>query len=139
MSSTTFEDGARSYSSALAQEEARLRAEYPNPDDIPSCTSHLDEFFRCHALGPQFKSMYRHGTLAVCSPKFAEFKFCLSIKTLDPEARRAAWIRRRAEWWATRRVGRSSEDVWEMRSEPLKNFPPPPPTMPDAVPENTTA
>ena len=59
--------------------------------------------------------MYRQGTLSVCSPKFAEFKFCLSIKTLDPDERRAAWIRRRAEWWASRRVGRSSEDVWEMR------------------------
>jgi hypothetical protein len=67
------------------------------------------------ALGPQFKSMYRHGTLAECTPKFAEFKFCLSIKMLDPEERRKAWIRRRAEWWASRRTGRSSEDVWEMR------------------------
>jgi len=83
--------------------------------------------------------MYRQGTLSVCSPKFEEFKFCLSIKTLDPDKRRAAWIRRRAEWWASRRVGRSSEDVWEMRSEPLTNFPPPPMLSPDPIPENTTA
>jgi hypothetical protein len=176
MSSTTSHDGSRSYSTALAQEEARLYAEYPTADDIPTCTSHLDEFFRCHgsypsiclpvsqtlmidvALGPQFKSMYRQGTLSVCAPKFAEFKFCLSTKTLSPDERRAAWIRRRAEWWAARRVGQSSEDVWEMRryvclglvrvdgaglilagySEPLKNFPPPPMLSPDAVPENTT-
>lgn len=128
---TTTGDGSRSFSAALAQEVARLSAEYPKPEDIPTCVSHLDEFFRCHgscgsapdeliliycpALGPQFKAMYRHGTLAECSPKFAEFKFCLSIKMLDPEDRRRAWIQRRAEWWASRRVGRSSEDVWEMR------------------------
>ncbi|CAE6502813.1 unnamed protein product [Rhizoctonia solani] len=136
---STADDGSRSFSAALAQEEVRLSAEYPKPEDIPTCMSHLDEFFRCHALGPQFKAVYRHGTLAFCQPKFEDFKFCLSIKTLEPEERRKAWIRRRAEWWASRRVGQSSEDVWEIRTEPLQNFPPPPMLSPDPVPENTTA
>ncbi|ELU38805.1 hypothetical protein AG1IA_07165 [Rhizoctonia solani AG-1 IA] len=128
---STTGDGSRSFSAALAQEETRLSAEYPKHEDIPTCMSHLDEFFR--SLGPQFKAMYRHGTLAVCQPKFEEFKFCLSIKMLEPEERRKAWIRRRAEWWASRRVGKSRY------SEPLQNFPPPPILSPDPVPENTAA
>jgi hypothetical protein len=39
----------------------------------------------------------------------------MSVKGLHPEEKREAWIRRRAEWWAHRRLTRSSEDVWEMR------------------------
>ena len=34
---------------------------------------------------------------------------------MHPEERREAWIRRRAEWWAHRRLGKSSEDVWDIR------------------------
>lgn len=35
---------------------------------------------------------------------------------MSDEDRREAWIQRRAEWWAARRVERSSEDVWEART-----------------------
>ena len=53
------------------------------------------------------------------------------------------WIARRAEWWAHRRLTKSSEDIWDIResvvhvylhgsfvddlwySEPLKNYPKP--------------
>ncbi len=34
---------------------------------------------------------------------------------MHPEERREAWIRRRAEWWANRRLGGCSEDVWDLR------------------------
>jgi hypothetical protein len=39
---------------------------------------------------------------------------------MHPEERREAWIRRRAEWWANRRLGRSSEDVWDVREYDFK-------------------
>ncbi|KAF8756199.1 hypothetical protein RHS01_04780 [Rhizoctonia solani] len=138
---STTGDGSRSFSAALAQEETRLSAEYPKLKiSQHACRILTNSSLPCPlALGPQFKAMYRHGTLAVCQPKFEEFKFCLSIKMLEPEERRKAWIRRRAEWWASRRVGKSSEDVWEIRTEPLQNFPPPPILSPDPVPENTAA
>lgn len=48
----------------------------------------------------------------------------MSLKGETEEARRRLWIRRRAEWWAGRRVGSSSEDVWNLRREPLVGFPP---------------
>ena len=96
-------------------------------------------------LGTQLKSIYRFGEMAHCSAKWNEFKFCMSIKGLHPEQRRDAWIRHRAEWWARRRLGLSSENVWEMRKyvgscfsfwvfltecciltsrEPLRDYPP---------------
>lgn len=89
--------------------------------------------------------MYRYGHLREdCSEKWAEYKFCLSLKWMGVNERRDAWIRRKAIWWAKRRLGKSSEDVWQVRecvlplsaaldaleadhqsSEPLQNFPRP--------------
>jgi len=37
------------------------------------------------------------------------------LKSESEEARRELWIKRRAEWWAARRVEGSSEDVWDRR------------------------
>ena len=122
------------FETAVSQEEARLRQLHPTTDDIPTCMSVFDDFLSCNSmfllflsaalvhtglgpvLGTQLKSIYRFGEMAHCSPKWNEFKFCLSIKGLHPEQRRDAWIRHRAEWWARRRLGTSSENVWERRA-----------------------
>ena len=66
-------------------------------------------------LGVQLKSLYRHGEMSKCGRKMEDFKYCMANKSLHPEDRRDVWIRRRAEWWAKRRLEKSSEDVWEMR------------------------
>ena len=63
----------------------------------------------------QVKSLYRYGERSDCAQKIEDFKFCLTLKSLHPEERRDAWIQRRAEWWAKRRLDRSSEDVWDIR------------------------
>ncbi|KAF8637992.1 hypothetical protein AX16_010624 [Volvariella volvacea WC 439] len=122
----------------VKQEEARLRIAHPTPDDIPSCISLFDDFISCSVIRNQIKSLYRYGERPDCSPKMEEFKFCLSIKSQHPEERRDAWIRRRAEWWAHRRMGKNSEDVWDLREEPLVGFPKPlsqqaPPTQPAGI------
>ena len=45
---------------------------------------------------------------------------CLTLRSLEPEERRAKWLERRAEAKAHKRKGfRSSEAVWDMRREPL--------------------
>ncbi|PCH34915.1 hypothetical protein WOLCODRAFT_106741 [Wolfiporia cocos MD-104 SS10] len=124
MSTTTFE-------TAVKQEEEYLRAVHPAPEDIPGCMKLFDDFLSCNILGPQLKSLYRYGHISKCGPKLDDFKFCMSIKSLHPEEKRDAWTRRRAEWWAHRRLGKSSEDVWGIRTEPLKGFPP---TRTDPVP-----
>lgn len=45
-----------------------------------------------------------------------DFKYCMSNKSMHPEEKREAWIRRRAEWWAHRRVTKSSEEIWAVRT-----------------------
>ena len=53
--------------------------------------------------------------MSECHDKMEDFKFCMSLKSMEPDAKRDAWIRRRAEWWANRRLGKSSENVWDVR------------------------
>ncbi|KAF7296120.1 hypothetical protein MKEN_01427200 [Mycena kentingensis (nom. inval.)] len=121
-------DFKASFKAAVKQEEWFLGRLYPTPEDIPSCTSQLDTYFACNTVRNLVKSMYRYGHLREdCSEKLAEYKFCMSLKWMGMDDRRDAWIRRKAIWWAKRRmtVGKSSEDVWEVRDTPLKNFPPP--------------
>ncbi|CCL99976.1 uncharacterized protein FIBRA_02001 [Fibroporia radiculosa] len=112
------------FETAVKQEEAYLRRVHPTPEDIPACMKLFDDFLSCNILGVQFKSLYRYGHMSVCGHKLDEFKFCMSIKGLHPEEKRDAWIRRRAEWWARRRLEKSSEDIWDFRTEPLKDYPP---------------
>lgn len=120
------------FKTAVEQEEARLRLLHPTPSDIPGCISVFDDYISCSGkqicsspiptlisfckvIRSQVKSIYRFGHRANCDRKFEEFKFCLSLKVMHPEEQRDAWIRRRAEWWAHRRLGKSSEDVWDIR------------------------
>ncbi|KAL6306567.1 hypothetical protein BKA93DRAFT_692619, partial [Sparassis latifolia] len=112
------------FETAVKQEEEYLRRVHPTADDIPGCMKLFDDFLSCNIVGSQVKSLYRYGQMSACSPKLEDFKFCMSIKGLHPERKRDMWIRRRAEWWAERRLGKSSEDVWDIRTEPLQNFPP---------------
>ncbi|GAA6031538.1 hypothetical protein JCM8097_006508 [Rhodosporidiobolus ruineniae] len=84
---------------------------------MPKCLTLFDNFLLCYSLASQIKSVYRHGAPRDCSPKFEDFKFCMSVKGLSEEKREEVWVRRRAEWWAQRRLGKSSEDVWEARTD----------------------
>ncbi|BGP42168.1 hypothetical protein JCM10449v2_006173 [Rhodotorula kratochvilovae] len=84
---------------------------------MPSCLTLFDNFLLCYSLASQIKSVYRHGTPRECTPKFEDFKFCMSIKNLSDDKKEEVWVRRRAEWWARRRLGKSSEDVWEARRD----------------------
>ncbi|KAJ8472771.1 hypothetical protein ONZ45_g16533 [Pleurotus djamor] len=110
---------------AVKQEEDYLRKVYPTAEDIPGCMNLFDVYLSCNAIRTQVKSLYRFGHMSTCGEKLEDFKFCLTMKMMHPEEKRDAWIKRRAEWWAKRRMTKSSEDVWEIRTEPLKNYPVP--------------
>ncbi|GAA5889222.1 hypothetical protein JCM6882_000679 [Rhodosporidiobolus microsporus] len=84
---------------------------------MPSCLTLFDNFLLCYSLASQIKSVYRHGAPRDCTPKFEDFKFCMSVKGLSEEKKEEVWVRRRAEWWAERRLGKSSEDVWDARTD----------------------
>ncbi|GJE97400.1 hypothetical protein PsYK624_136170 [Phanerochaete sordida] len=117
MSSVDFE-------TAVKQEEAYLRQVHPTSDDIPSCMKLFDNFLQCNVVAAQMKSLYRYGQMSECGQKLEDFKFCMSNKGVHPQEKYDAWIHRRAEWWARRRMTNSSEDVWEVRTEPLQGYPP---------------
>jgi Protein of unknown function (DUF3128) len=93
----------------VQQEESYQRKFY---DNRPSCMSLFDQFLSCNVLAAQLKSVYRHGHMSSCQRKLDDFKFYFSTRSLSAEQRCDVWIRRRAEWWA----GRSSKDVWEVRT-----------------------
>ena len=67
-------------------------------------------------IASQMKSLYRYGQMAECQNKLEDFKYCMSSKSMHPQEKYEAWIRRRAEWWARRRMTKSSEEVWEIRT-----------------------
>ncbi|ESK97157.1 conserved protein (fungal and plant) [Moniliophthora roreri MCA 2997] len=111
------------FETVVKQEEVYLRLVHPTPEETPSCTSLFDTYLACNAVRSQVKSWYRYGEGTKCSAKLEDFKFCMGLKWQEPDERRDAWIRRRAEWWARRRLAKSSEDVWEMRKEPPVAYP----------------
>ena len=121
------------FDTVVKQEEAYLRKVHPTPEDIPSCTTLFDNYLQSNRAGPtrfthrtdtnqqavtaaQVKSLFRYGQRTPCAYKFEDFKFCLSNKAMHPQEKYEAWIRRRAEWWARRRMSKSSEEVWEIRT-----------------------
>ncbi|KAJ7593709.1 hypothetical protein C8J56DRAFT_819894 [Mycena floridula] len=109
----------------VEQEAAYLRKVHPTPDDIPSCISLLENYWQCHRIRTQFVSVYRYGQRVPCNAKMDDYMYCMSLKMMEPEEKYEAWIQRRALWWAKRRLAKSSEDVWAMREEPLKEYPKP--------------
>ncbi|KZV88700.1 hypothetical protein EXIGLDRAFT_170984 [Exidia glandulosa HHB12029] len=113
------------FETAVQQETAYLKAVHPTPADIPSCSGTADSYFRCHLLPSQLRSVYRFGERAQCTRLLEDWKWCMSVNRLSAEQKREEWIRRRAQWWARRRLGRSSEDVWEYRTELLQEYPKP--------------
>ncbi|KAK0430865.1 hypothetical protein EV421DRAFT_1721090 [Armillaria borealis] len=104
------------FATAVKQEAAYLRLVHPTPDDIPSCFRLMELAMGCHGIRSQVKSWYQHGESSRCAHKHDDFKFCLSMKWMESGQRYDAWINRRAEWWAKRRLDKSSEDVWAMRT-----------------------
>jgi len=85
---------------------------------MPSCTTLLDNFLMCYNIPHITTGIYRYGQPIDCGRKFDDFKFCMSVKGLSEEARKEEWIKRRAEWWAGRRLEPNSEDVWDSRALP---------------------
>ncbi|PBL00189.1 TIP49-domain-containing protein [Armillaria gallica] len=65
----------------------------------------------CHGICSQMKSRYRRDKSSRCAYKHNDFKFCLSMSWVESNQRYEAWINRRAEWWAKRRLDESSEDA----------------------------
>lgn len=133
------EGSTRKFAQIVEEEIPIQKANLPVNGGTPSCVTLFDNFLLCFSaslslrtscpfceviidlllsnLGVrnQFTSLYRYGTARECAAKWEDFKFCLSTRSLSEERKEEEWIHRRAEHWAERRVGPSSEDIWEAK------------------------
>lgn len=121
-------------------EEVQIHSAALPPAEMPSCMNLFDKWATCFgafpslllsidfqltppcfgtALGPQARFIYRYGSFTDCKDKLEDFKFCLTMRGISAEERRDRWLQRKAEKTAAKRLTSSSEDVWEMRREPL--------------------
>jgi len=86
-----------------------------------SCRQAFDQAFYCQSLGGKFNDIYRYGALQSCSEQWNAFWFCMRVKSQgDDEKERAIseYYREREE--RKKKEKGSSEDVWEIRMQPVK-------------------
>ncbi|KAI5290664.1 hypothetical protein KEM54_000859 [Ascosphaera aggregata] len=87
-----------------------------------SCRSAFDYAFFCQSFGGQFVNVYRYGSLRSCSERWSDFWFCMRTNQL-PEGEREAAIADHYRKKAVKyKIGPSSEDIWEMRTEPAASL-----------------
>lgn len=85
-----------------------------------SCTQCFDLAYYCSSVGGQLNNVYRFGGLRSCSEQWAKWRFCMRTRAMNEDVRRERiqeWYREQA---ARYRVGRSSEDVWKARVQPVE-------------------
>ncbi|TKA61017.1 hypothetical protein B0A49_09650 [Cryomyces minteri] len=86
-----------------------------------SCRQAFDSAFYCQSLGGQFNQIYRFGELRGCSEHWSNFWFCMRTKS-QPEEKKASMIREHYRQRHVKyKVGPSSEDVWQLRTEPVQD------------------
>lgn len=87
-----------------------------------SCRQAFDQAFYCQSLGGKFNDIYRYGELRSCSDNWSSFWFCMRVRGLGDNERQES-IRdfyEKREYRIKQERGGSSEDVWDMRTEPVK-------------------
>ncbi|KAL1846384.1 hypothetical protein Plec18170_009235 [Paecilomyces lecythidis] len=90
------------------------------PDEM-DCRSAFDYAFFCQSFGGQFVNVYRYGELRSCSEHWNNFWLCMKARSYPDESRKRM-IREHNRMKAIKyKTGPSSEDVWEIRTEPVKN------------------
>ncbi|KAK5937251.1 hypothetical protein PMZ80_010551 [Knufia obscura] len=86
-----------------------------------SCRSALDYAMFCQSFGGQFVNIYRYGEFRSCKNHWADFWMCMRTRQWDEKDRAKAiqdHYRTKAVRWKT---GPSSEDIWDVRKEPVKD------------------
>lgn len=86
-----------------------------------NCSQVFDQLLKCYSIGGQIRQYYRYGEMNYCFDKRDKLKFCLKTKFYREENRKEAVSR----WYMERlahqlKEGKSSEEVWSSRQEPLR-------------------
>ena len=85
-----------------------------------SCRTAFDYAFFCQSFGGQWVNVYRYGELRDCSERWSDFWFCMRTMSYPTEQRErmiADYHRQKLDKYKGKP---SSEDVWEMRTVPLR-------------------
>ncbi|EEH37579.1 hypothetical protein PAAG_07997 [Paracoccidioides lutzii Pb01] len=86
-----------------------------------SCRSAFDYAFFCQSFGGQWVNVYRYGELRSCSEHWSDFWFCMRTRSY-PDEEKAKMIADRYRKKAVKyKTGPSSEDVWDVRTEPVRD------------------
>ncbi|KAL4928264.1 EMI1 family protein [Aspergillus undulatus] len=88
--------------------------------DTMSCRSAFDYAFFCQSLGGQFVNVYRYGEMRSCSEHWENFWLCMRTRTAGDAERRRVIREHNRKKAIKYKTGPSSEDVWEVRMEPVK-------------------
>lgn len=121
---------ASSKDGKLTKSAVPLSQTVPVPEDISpdslyptelACRSALDYAMFCQSFGGQFVNVYRYGEFRSCSNHWSDFWLCMRTRNWDPKDRAMAikdHYRKKAIKYKT---GPSSEDIWSVRSHPVKD------------------
>lgn len=113
-----------------SRESGVLSHTSPLPDDIspdslyPSeihCRSAFDYALFCQSFGGQFVNIYRYGQFRSCSNHWEDFWLCMRTRQWDEKDRVKAIKEHYRKKAVKYKTGPSSEDIWEVRREPVKD------------------
>ena len=113
-----------------SRESGVLSHTAPLPDDIspdslyPSeihCRSAFDYALFCQSFGGQFVNIYRYGTFRSCSNHWDDFWLCMRTRKWDEKDRVKAIKEHYRKKAVKYKTGPSSEDIWQARTEPVKD------------------
>ncbi|PGG98133.1 hypothetical protein GX51_06982 [Blastomyces parvus] len=86
-----------------------------------SCRSAFDYAFFCQSFGGQWVNVYRYGELRSCSEHWSDFWFCMRTRSYSEEEKAKMVSDRYRKKAVKYKTGPSSEDVWDVRTEPIRD------------------
>ncbi|RMZ78243.1 hypothetical protein DV737_g3971, partial [Chaetothyriales sp. CBS 132003] len=113
-----------------SKQSGKLPNAVPLPNDISPdslyptsihCRSAFDYAFFCQSFGGQFVNVYRYGSFRSCSNHWEDFWLCMRTRNWDEKDRTKAIKEHYRKKAVKYKTGPSSEDVWDVRTEPVKD------------------
>jgi hypothetical protein len=87
-----------------------------------SCRAAFDSAFYCSSFGGKFNDIYRYGEIRPCSEHWADWRFCMGLKTRTKADKEAVIQQRYKEKEDKVRGKANSEDVWSRREIEERHF-----------------
>ena len=84
-----------------------------------SCSQAFDQAYYCSSMSGQLGNVYRYGGLRSCTEQWKQWRFCMRTKAMSDDEKKRRIREFYMEKNAKKRVGRSSERIWEVRTEPV--------------------